>query len=94
MVLGFLWLQEADLKIRFSTGEFEWWEDDYNRIKITDAANLVTDIQPGERAYVLYPNRMVCTTLSESLKDALREELYREPNGPPKGPVGPSGDVI
>jgi transposase InsO family protein len=94
MVLGFPWLQEADPKIRFSTGEFEWWEDDHNRIKITDAANLVTDIQPGERAYVLHPNRMVCTTLSESLKDALREELHREPNGPPKGPVGPSGDVI
>jgi hypothetical protein len=37
---------------------------------------------------------MVCTTLSESLKDALREELYWEPNGPLKGPVGLSGDVI
>jgi hypothetical protein len=44
MVLGFLWLQEADLRICFLTGEFKWWEDDYNWIKITDAANLVIDI--------------------------------------------------
>jgi hypothetical protein len=94
LVLGYPWLQEADPRIRFSTGEFDWWETSDDRVHLMDADALLADVQPGERAYVLHPGSLVCTTMSDDAKDALRQELQREALGAPTPPAGPSGDVV
>jgi transposase InsO family protein len=95
VVLGYPWLREADPRIRFSTGEFEWWEDEVERVHLMDdAAALLSDIQPGERPYILHPGGLVCTTLSDDDKYSLLQELQREPFGDLSPPARPSGDVV
>ena len=94
VVLGYPWLREADPRIRFSTGEFEWWEDESERVHLVDdAAALLMDIQAGETPYILHPGGLVCTTLSDDDKYSLLQELHREPLEDPSLPARPSGDV-
>lgn len=43
-VLGYPWLQEADPRIQFSTGKFDWWDNTDDRVHLTDAQELLSDI--------------------------------------------------
>lgn len=94
IVLGYLQLQEADPKIRFSTGQFEWQENNEDRLEITDAESLLGDISAGERAYVLYPNRLVCTTVSDKTRTAWQQALLQKDVVSLTDPAGPRGDVV
>jgi hypothetical protein len=55
LVLGYPWLAAADPKIKFSEGWFEWWSADSSRVELTDTKDLLRDVGPGERVYVLIP---------------------------------------
>lgn len=101
VVLGFPWLRVADPRIKWSTGYFDWWPDEAERVHIVGAADLLEDLAPGERAYVLHPEQFVCNTVAPDLMGAILEDNLRNAPGP--GPAdqpstettsGPSGDVV
>ena len=100
LVLGYLWLREADPRIRFATGNFEWWPEGESRIDVVSAENLLSNIQPGEKAYVLHPGNLACSTLqSGKLNSEQSSALHQKALGMPEGsqvvqPSGPSGDVV
>jgi hypothetical protein len=54
LVLGYLWLAEAGLCIRFSSGTFEWFRNNPERIQIASVEELFSDIGLGEQLYLLY----------------------------------------
>lgn len=92
LVLGYPWLREADPAIRFSQGTFEWWpRDASDRIRLFDVEPMLEDLEAGERAYVLHPGALSCSSLDP------RRVIETVPEGPRglRGPVsdGPSGDV-
>jgi hypothetical protein len=98
LILGYPWLREADPKIRFSTGDFQWWPEGENRINVVSAEALMYNIQPGERAYVLHPGNLACTTLQEGeLNDSQLAAIsppHRDEDGVSVGDqVQHSGDV-
>ena len=57
LILGYPWLAEADPKIRFKTGTFEWWNDQESegRISVTNLEHILDDVARGETVYVLHP---------------------------------------
>lgn len=59
-----------------------------------NAAALLTDIQPGERPYVLHPGGLVCTTLSDDDQYTLLQELQQGHVADPALPARPSGDIV
>lgn len=57
LVLGYPWLAEADPCIRFSTGTYEWFQEDAERIVWSTAEELFGELEPGEQAYLLHPKK-------------------------------------
>ena len=57
LILGYPWLAEADPKIRFKTGAFEWWNDNESegRISLTSLEDILENIAPDETVYALHP---------------------------------------
>ncbi|KAF2827149.1 hypothetical protein CC86DRAFT_406369 [Ophiobolus disseminans] len=72
LVLGYPWLREADPKILFSTGEVKWWDQEEKRLSVVSVEHLLKDIQHSERAYVLHPGNLVCSTLSDNVKNTVQ----------------------
>ncbi|CAN9368551.1 unnamed protein product [Alternaria alternata] len=71
-----------------------WPEGDTDRIQITNASDLLHDIAKGERAYVLHPGGLSCSTISEQVRKLLEDaEKQHTPETPTPQP-GPSGDEI
>jgi hypothetical protein len=93
-VLGYPWLREANPQIRFATGTFRWWPKGApGRIQIMDAEDLLRNIAPGEKAYVLHPGGLSCTSIPDRVKDILMSaEQQGDAPASPQG-TGPSGDV-
>ncbi|UPX20316.1 uncharacterized protein EKO05_0010552 [Ascochyta rabiei] len=58
LVLGYPWLAEADPCIRFSTGTYEWFTDDVERVQLVTAEQLFSDLEPGEQPYLLQPESL------------------------------------
>ena len=95
MVLGYPWLRDADPQIHFSKGTFRWWpEGDADRIQITNASDLLHNIAKGERAYVLHPGGLSCSTISEQFRKLLEDAEEQRSPDPPTPQPGPSGDEI
>ncbi|CAN9368587.1 unnamed protein product [Alternaria alternata] len=71
-----------------------WPEGDTDQIQITNAGDLLHDIAKGERAYVLHPGGLSCSTISEQVRKLLEDaEKQHTPETPTPQP-GPSGDEI
>jgi len=56
LIFGYPWLAEADLKIRFKTGAFKWWNDKELKgyILLASLKDILEDIALGKTVYALY----------------------------------------
>jgi hypothetical protein len=63
-------------------------------LSVVSVEHLLKDIQHGERAYVLHPGNLVCSTLSDDIRNTIQTELRRGAVGATPPPTGPSGDAV
>ena len=68
LILGYPWLAEADPKIRFKTGTFEWWNDQESEecILLISLRDILDDIALGETVYALHLKEYWIQPLSHS----------------------------
>ena len=95
IVLGYLQLRDADPQIYFSKGTFRQQpKGDADRIQITNASDLLHNIAKRERAYVLHPRGLSCSTISEQFRKLLKDAKEQRSPDPPTPQPGLSGDEI
>lgn len=84
LILGYPWLAEADPKIRFSDGTFEWWdaEAEHSRIEVAEATALLGDLSLGEQVYALYPGDFSAEHSGSALEDATTTPTPLKPRVP------------
>ena len=89
LILGLPWQYQADAAIDPREGNFQWWDRSASveeRVFVdSQAEDLLTDLEEGERAYVLYPGSFHARSLTV---EETRAILWPDP-GDPLGPEDP-----